>query len=294
MSLVSLEADVAVDRLHRHHDVDAVGPAVDVLVDPVQLELELLGRERERAEHAHAAGVGDRGDHVAAVARRRRSGTRSRTSRSARGSSCAGPFLGAGCCSAIALARGSRACRSGAAASRRRGGARAAPCSRRSWCGSARPARRASGPRPGGAARRRRPAGPSARRPRPTTSASNTFGWRLQRRLDLLGVDLLAARVDALRAAAEQRHRAVELEAGEVAGHRVALAVDLDEGRGRLLRVLVVPERDVAAPGHAADLAGLHRLVVARRARSCPGPMRDVDEPAVADRRCPSRRGACR
>ena len=48
----------------------------------------------------------------------------------------------------------------------------------------------------------------------------------LQRRLDLLGVDLLAARVDALRAAAEQRHRAVELEAGEVAGHRVALAVD--------------------------------------------------------------------
>ena len=54
----------------RDHDVDAVRLAVHVLVDPLELELELLGRERERAEHADAAGVGDRGDDVAAVAER--------------------------------------------------------------------------------------------------------------------------------------------------------------------------------------------------------------------------------
>ena len=54
--------------VRRHHDVDAVRLAVDVLVDPVELDLELLGRERERAEHAHPAGVGHRGDDVAAVA----------------------------------------------------------------------------------------------------------------------------------------------------------------------------------------------------------------------------------
>src|SRR5581483_6855282 len=62
----------------------------------------------------------------------------------------------------------------------------------------------------------------------------------LERRLDLLGVDLLAAGVDALRAAAQQRHRAVVLEAGVVAGDRVALAVDLDEGCRGLLGILVV------------------------------------------------------
>ena len=50
-----------------HDDVDAVRLAVDVLVDPRQLDLELLGGERERAEHAEAAGLRDRGDDVAAV-----------------------------------------------------------------------------------------------------------------------------------------------------------------------------------------------------------------------------------
>ena len=44
--------------------------------------------------------------------------------------------------------------------------------------------------------------------------------------LDLLGVDLLAAGVDADRAAAEHGDRAVVLAAGEVAGDRPALAVD--------------------------------------------------------------------
>ena len=106
----------------------------------------------------------------------------------------------------------------------------------------------------------------------------------LERRLDLFGIDLLAARVDALRTAAEQGHRAVELEAGEVAGHRVALAVHLDERGGRLDRVLVVADGHVAAPGHAPDLAELHRLVVvADHDRA--GAHRDVDEPAGADRR---------
>ena len=56
--------------LGRHDEVDAVGLAVDVLVDPLQLDLELVGREVERAEHAHAAGPAHRGDDVAAVAER--------------------------------------------------------------------------------------------------------------------------------------------------------------------------------------------------------------------------------
>ena len=48
-------------------DVDAVGVVADVLVEPLQLDLELLGREADGAEHADAAGVGDGGHHVAAV-----------------------------------------------------------------------------------------------------------------------------------------------------------------------------------------------------------------------------------
>ena len=54
--------------LGRHDEVDAVGLAVDVLVDPLQLDLELLGREVQGAEDAHPAGPADRGDDVAAVA----------------------------------------------------------------------------------------------------------------------------------------------------------------------------------------------------------------------------------
>src|SRR4029453_16914621 len=52
----------------RHHDVDAVGLALDVLVDPAQLDLELLGREGEGAEHPHAAGPAHRDHYVATVA----------------------------------------------------------------------------------------------------------------------------------------------------------------------------------------------------------------------------------
>jgi hypothetical protein len=62
------EAGVAIDGLDRHHHVDAVGAAVDVLVDPLELQLELLGREGQRAEHPHATRVGHRGHDVATVA----------------------------------------------------------------------------------------------------------------------------------------------------------------------------------------------------------------------------------
>ena len=53
--------------LVRDHDVDAVGAVADVLVDPVELDLELLGAEADRAEHAEAAGLAHRDDDVAAV-----------------------------------------------------------------------------------------------------------------------------------------------------------------------------------------------------------------------------------
>jgi hypothetical protein len=53
--------------LVRDHDVDAVRVVPDVLVDPVQLDLQLLGREADRAEHAEAACLADGDDDVAAV-----------------------------------------------------------------------------------------------------------------------------------------------------------------------------------------------------------------------------------
>jgi hypothetical protein len=57
------------ERLRDDH-VDAVRPAAHLLVDPAQLDLELVGVEAHRAEHAEPAGVRDRGDDVAAVAER--------------------------------------------------------------------------------------------------------------------------------------------------------------------------------------------------------------------------------
>ena len=53
--------------LVRDHDVDAVGQVADVLVDPVELDLELLGAEAHRAEHAEPAGLAHRDDDVTAV-----------------------------------------------------------------------------------------------------------------------------------------------------------------------------------------------------------------------------------
>ena len=57
----------------------------------------------------------------------------------------------------------------------------------------------------------------------------------------------------------------------EVAGDDVADAVERDERLGRLLRVLVVLERDVAAAGDLADdaRAGLDAAQVRRRGRRC-------------------------
>ena len=49
------------------HDVDAVGLVADVVVDPLELDLELLGAEADGAEHAEAAGLADGDDDVAAV-----------------------------------------------------------------------------------------------------------------------------------------------------------------------------------------------------------------------------------
>jgi hypothetical protein len=48
-------------------DVDAVGVVADVLVDPVEFYLELLGGEADGAEHAESTRLADGDDHVAAV-----------------------------------------------------------------------------------------------------------------------------------------------------------------------------------------------------------------------------------
>ena len=107
---------------------------------------------------------------------------------------------------------GSRACRSASGGSRRRRAAAAAPCSRRRTCGSARRAPR----------RRRLALAELHDRGDPLAPALvghadddrvEHGGVGLERLLDLLGVDLLAAGVDADRAAAEQRDRAVGLDA---------------------------------------------------------------------------------
>ena len=61
---------VHVERLLRHHHVGAVRLAVDVLVHPAELGLELLGAHAHRAEHAEPAGAAHRGGDVAAVRER--------------------------------------------------------------------------------------------------------------------------------------------------------------------------------------------------------------------------------
>ena len=52
------------------HDVDAVRVVADVLVDPVELDLELLGSEADRTQHAESAGLAHRDDDIAAVRER--------------------------------------------------------------------------------------------------------------------------------------------------------------------------------------------------------------------------------
>src|SRR5205823_3637900 len=89
-------------------------------------------------------------------------------------------------------------------------------------------------------------------------------GVALDRRLDLLGIHLLAAGVDAHRAPPEHEHGAVGLDGGHVAGEHPAHAVDLLEGRRRLHGVVVVTEGDVALEGDATHdtRARLHGLEV--------------------------------
>ena len=138
---------------------------------------------------------------------------------------------------------GSRACPTASARPRRRARARAAPCSPRCARGSARPARRASARSPSrGLHDRGHPLAPALVGHADDDGVEHR-GVGLQRGLDLLGVDLLAAGVDRHRAAAEHGDRAVGLDRGHVAGHRPAHAVDDRERGRRLLGVLVVAER---------------------------------------------------
>jgi len=59
---------VVLDReILRDEHVDAVGLAIDVIVDPLQFELELIERERGCAQHAETARPADASHHVAAV-----------------------------------------------------------------------------------------------------------------------------------------------------------------------------------------------------------------------------------
>ena len=148
---------------------------------------------------------------------------------------------------------GSRACRWGSAPPRRRGGARGAPCTRQRSHGSG-PSRSSSvGVRPvAGLDHGGDPLAPAVVGHADDDGVEDG-GVGLERGLDLLGEDLLAAGVDALRAAAEQGDRAVGLEDGHVAGQRVAVAVGADDERlGRLLSVLVVGDGHVAAAGQPA------------------------------------------
>jgi hypothetical protein len=62
-----LAAALGSDELPRHQQVDAIRQPVGLLVYPGQIGLELLGRVRDRPQHAEATRAGDRGDHVTAV-----------------------------------------------------------------------------------------------------------------------------------------------------------------------------------------------------------------------------------
>src|SRR4051812_19996069 len=66
-SLFAQVAQLFADVLHWNHSVDAVGLAADVLVDPGQLFLELLGTVGDRAEHTEATRATHRSHNVTAV-----------------------------------------------------------------------------------------------------------------------------------------------------------------------------------------------------------------------------------
>ena len=103
--------------------------------------------------------------------------------------------------------RGSRVCRRGSGRSRRPARGVEAACSRRASFGSGRRVRRASGWRRALGCTTAATALPQRSSGTPTTRTSYDVGVSLQSALDLLGEDLLAAGVDADRAAAEQGDR---------------------------------------------------------------------------------------
>ena len=55
-------------EVFRNQYVDTVGLAADMVVDPLQLLLDRLGREPGSAEHPETTGLADGRDHVAAMA----------------------------------------------------------------------------------------------------------------------------------------------------------------------------------------------------------------------------------
>ena len=54
----------------RHQQIDAVGLAPDLRIDPVEFDIEGLGRVSRCAEYPETARIGHRRDHVAAMAER--------------------------------------------------------------------------------------------------------------------------------------------------------------------------------------------------------------------------------
>ena len=69
--VVELVAAVLVTRvLRRDDEVDAVGSVADLVLDPLEVDLELFGGVGDGTEHAEAAGLRHGRDHVAAVAER--------------------------------------------------------------------------------------------------------------------------------------------------------------------------------------------------------------------------------
>ena len=57
-------------ELRGHNQVETVRLSADLVVDPRQFLVELFRSERRSAEYAESAGVGHRGDHIAAMAER--------------------------------------------------------------------------------------------------------------------------------------------------------------------------------------------------------------------------------
>src|SRR5699024_2268156 len=99
-------------------------------------------------------------------------------------------------------------------------------------------------------------------------------GVRFERLLHLFREDLLAGGVDGARAAAEEDDRAVLVDPGHVAQDRHPYTVDDREGAGRLLRVVVVPQRDMARAGQETDLVAARldgREVLADHPQPRPG-----------------------